>query len=63
MSLLTIVQGGLAGRHSLRRVARAQVHIPRAAEAAVEVTGSSMRFLEAGMAFIAIATAILINGR
>jgi hypothetical protein len=63
MSLLTIVHGGLAGRLAQRRVATPRVDATRTVEAAVEVTGGSMRFLEAGMAFIAIATAILISGR
>lgn len=62
MSLYAIVQDGLAGRLGLRRGAVREVAEPRPAEAAVVVKEGSMRFLEAGMAFIAIATAILISG-
>jgi hypothetical protein len=60
MSLHAIVHGGLADRLGLRRV-RALAE-PRPIEAAVETNAGSMRFLEAGMAFIAIATALLISG-
>jgi len=60
MSLLAIVHGGLADRLGLRR-ARALAE-PPPIEATVEANESSMRFLEAGMAFIAIATALLISG-
>ena len=60
MSLYTIVADGLAGRLA-HRSATAAVAEPQSIPLGVRLTGTSMRFLETGLAIIAIATALLIG--
>ena len=62
VSLYTVVSRGVAGRFGQRSIeapappARAEVVDPR-----VRFQGASMRILEAGLALIAIATAVLMG--
>lgn len=61
MSLHTIVREGLVGRLHHRRAATAAIARPRTTPLAGRLSGASMRFLEAGLALTAIATALLIG--
>ena len=61
MSLQTIVASGLGSRLHLRREAAEATIEPRPRTIAVAMAGGSMRFLEAGLALTALATAILIG--
>ncbi len=61
MSLQTIVASGLGSRLHLRRGAVEGTIEPRPRTIAVAMAGGSMRFLEAGLAFTALATALLIG--
>lgn len=62
MDLRTFHPGGVAlGRRRARHEAVALPSTGRPADVAALLTGSSMRFLEAGLAFAAIATAILLG--
>ena len=61
MSLQTIVASGFGNRLHLRREAIAVTIEPRRETVAVAMAGGSMRFLEAGLALTALATALLIG--
>ena len=61
MSLYSMVSRGVTGRFSLRQSAHARPDEARSTSLAVRLPGASMRFLEAGLAATAIATAILIG--
>ena len=61
MSLHTIVGTGLGARLHLRRADAAATREPRPVEVAISLEGGSMRWLEATMACLAIATALLIG--
>ena len=61
MSLQTIVASGFGSRLHLRREAIAATVEPRPRTLAVAMAGGSMRFLEAGLALTALATALLIG--
>jgi len=62
VSLSSMVSRGIAGRLRLRPSDAGQsLEEPRATSVAVRLPGASMRFLEAGLAATAIATAILIG--
>ena len=56
-----MVSRGVAGRLSQRQSGDARPDQPRTRSLAVRLPGASMRFLEAGLAATAIATAILIG--
>ena len=61
MSLQTIVASGLGSRlHPRREVVEATLE-PPPRTLAVAMAGGSMRFLEAGLALTALATALLIG--
>ena len=61
MSLHTIVNDGLAARIQSLRRARTAIAQPQAAPLAGGLSGASMRILEAGLALVALATAVLIG--
>jgi hypothetical protein len=66
VSLHTIVTSGFVGRPHARRAGAATagataVVQPRASDVTALLSGYSMRFLETGLAVIAIATALLIG--
>jgi hypothetical protein len=61
VSLQTIVASGLGGRLHLRRAAMQGTIAPRPNTVTVAMSGGSMRFLEAGLALTALATALLIG--
>ena len=61
MSLQTIVASGLGSRLRLRRGALQATLEPPPNTLAVAMSGGSMRFLEAGLALTALATALLIG--
>lgn len=66
MDLQTFHPGGIAfGRRRARpvqaRVQAAAAPAPRHPDVTALLTGSSMRVMEAGLAIVAIATALLLN--
>ena len=61
VSLQTIVASGLGSRVRVRREAIVATREPRPRTLAVAMAGGSMRFLEAGLALTALATALLIG--
>lgn len=61
MSLQTIVSNGLVGRLHPRRVIQPIAAEPRTRDVAMNIPVGSMRFLEAGIALTALATALLIG--
>ncbi len=64
VSLHTLVSDGLAGRLHQRRAAApatAAAAQPRPTELVVRLSGTSMRFLETGLAMAAIGAALLIG--
>jgi hypothetical protein len=61
VSLQTIVASGLGSRLHLRRAAMQGTIAPRPNTVTVAMSGGSMRFLEAGLALTALATALLIG--
>ncbi len=61
MSLYSIVSRGATGRFSRHQAAQLELPQARERRSAVWLSGASMRFLEAGLAVTAIATALLIG--
>jgi hypothetical protein len=62
VSLYTVVSRGVAGRFGQRSVdAPAPTARAEAVDSRVRFQGASMRILEAGLALIAIATAVLMG--
>jgi hypothetical protein len=61
VSLYSIVSRGATVRLSRRQAAELEISDPVERKTAVWLSGASMRFLEAGLAVTAIATALLIG--
>jgi hypothetical protein len=61
VSLSSIVSRGATGRFSRHQAASSELLDPRDRPSTVWLSGASMRFLEAGLAVTAIATALIIG--